>query len=258
MADLSLREQLQPGLLDRLTDDERFVTEIQVAARRAELERLRLKVSELGDILAGLGLKAIAPPAPPASGDEHEFWFSAPGRSTGLQQIKDLVIKPPGAPGGVVVGTFCRVRGRALLNSLTESLDKRVFTMRRLREAVFRDITWLLNSMSLDSTEDLARYPEVERSVLNYGMPTLAGRQMSSIDPQVTAERIARAISAFEPRLSSVRVTPERHKQGEEGFAVSFQVEAELWGQPVSQHLVLRTSIDLNSGEIRVSEAATR
>jgi type VI secretion system protein ImpF len=81
---------------------------------------------------------------------------------------------------------------------------------------------------------------------------------MSSIDPQVTAERIARAISAFEPRLSSVRVTPERHKQGEEGFAVSFQVEAELWGQPVSQHLVLRTSIDLNSGEIRVSEAATR
>jgi predicted component of type VI protein secretion system len=39
---------------------------------------------------------------------------------------------------------------------------------------------------------------------------------------------------------------------------VAFQVEAELWGQPVSQHLVLRTSIDLNSGEIRVSEAATR
>lgn len=258
MADLSLREQLQPGLLDRLSDDERFVTEIQVTTRRTELDRLKLKVSELGDILAGLGLKIIAPPAPPASGEEHEFWFAAPGRTAGLQQIKELVIKPPGAPSGVAVSTFCKVQGRALLNSQTESLDKRVFTMRRLRDAVFRDITWLLNSMSLDSTEELARYPEVERSVLNYGMPTLAGRQMSSIDPQVTAERIARAISTFEPRLSSVRVTPERHKQGDEGFVVAFQVEAELWGQPVSQHLVLRTSIDLNSGEIRVSETATR
>jgi len=257
MADLSLREQLQPGLLDRLTDEERFVTEIHVSAPRAGLERLRLKPAELGEILSGLGLKRI--PAPQqASEENHEFWFVSPGRSTGLQQIKELTIKPPGAPNGVMLGTFCTVQGRALLNLQTESLDKRVFTMRRLRDAVFRDLTWLLNSMSLDSTEDLARYPEVERSVLNYGMPTLAGRQMSSIDPRLTAERIARAITAFEPRLSSVRVTPERHKEGEEGFAVAFQVEADLWGQPVAQHLVLRTSIDLNSGEIRVSEAATR
>jgi type VI secretion system protein ImpF len=258
MAELSLREQLQPGLLDRLTDDERFVTQIHICARRSELERLRIRIPEFTDILAGLGLKAIAAPVPPVSGDEHEFWFAAPGRSMGFQQIRELVIKPPGAPAGVALSTFCRVQGRALLNLQTESTDKRVFTMRRLREAVFRDITWLLNSMSLDSTEDLSQYPEVERSVLNYGMPTLAGRQMSSIDPQVTAERIARAISTFEPRLSKVRVHPEERAYGDENFAVAFQVEAELWGQPVSQHLVLRTSIDLNSGAILVSEAAAR
>ncbi|HTU65319.1 MAG TPA: type VI secretion system baseplate subunit TssE [Steroidobacteraceae bacterium] len=258
MAELSLREQLQPGLLDRLTDDERFVTQIQVSAKRPELERLRIRAGDFADILAGLGLKAIPAPVPPASDDEQDFWFSAAGRSVVLQQIKEFTIKPPGAPNGVVLGTFCRVQGRALLNAQTESLDRRVFTMRRLRDAVFRDITWLLNSMSLDSTEDLARYPEVERSVINYGMPTLAGRQMSSIDPQRTAERIARAISQFEPRLSKVRVTPETRKQGEENFAVAFQVEADLWGQPVPQHLVLRTSIDLESGAINVSEAAAR
>jgi type VI secretion system protein ImpF len=258
MAELSLREQLQPGLLDRLTDDERFVTQIQVSARHSELERLRIRISDLGSVLAGIGLKTIPAPVPAASEDEHDFWFVAAGRSVGLQQIKEFVIKPPGAPGGVALGTFCKVQGRALLNAQTESLDKRVFTMRRLREAVFRDITWLLNSMSLDSTEDLSRYPEVERSVLNYGMPTLAGRQMSSIDPARTAERIARAIAAFEPRLSKVRVNPERRQYGEENFAVAFQVEADLWGQPVAQHLVLRTSIDLNSGEIKVSEAASR
>ena len=258
MAELSLREQLQPGLLDRLTDDERFVTQIQVCAKRGEIERLRVRIPDLVEILSRLGLKASPPPGPAASADEHELWFVAPGRSVGLQQVKDFVIKPPGAPAGVALSTFCRVQGHALLNLQTESLDKRVFTMRRLREAVFRDITWLLNSMSLDSTEDLSRYPEVERSVLNYGMPTLAGRQMSSIDPQITAERIARAIATFEPRLSKVRVVPESRDYGDESFAVSFQVEAELWGQPVSQHLVLRTSIDLNSGSIHVSEAAGR
>ncbi len=256
MAELSLREQLQPGLLDRLTDDERFVTQIQISAKLSELERLRIRIGDFADILAGLGLKPIPAPGPGSSQEDHDFWFAAPGRSAGLQQIKEFVIRPPGAPAGVQVGSFCKVQGRALLNLQTEALDKRVFTMRRLRDAVFRDITWLLNSMSLDSTEDLSRYPEVERSVINYGMPTLAGRQMSSIDPEQTAERIARAISTFEPRLSKVRVIPEQRQYGEENFAVAFQVEAELWGQPVSQHLVLRTSIDLNSGAIHVSEAA--
>lgn len=258
MAELSLREQLQPGLLDRLTDDERFVTQIQVSARRPELERLRIRIADFAGVLAGLGLKAIEAPAPPATPDDEDFWFAAPGRSVVLQQIKDFVIKPPGAPNGVALSTFCKVQGRALLNAQTESIDRRVFTMRRLRDAVFRDITWLLNSMSLDSTEDLSRYPEVERSVLNYGMPTLAGRQMSSIDPARTAERIARAITAFEPRLSKVRVLAENRTYGEENFAVAFQVEADLWGQPVSQHLVLRTSIDLESGAIHVSEAPGR
>jgi len=133
-----------------------------------------------------------------------------------------------------------------------------VFTMRRLRDAVFRDITWLLNSMSLDTTEDLTRYPEVEKSVINYGMPTLAGRQMSSLDPEQIAERIMRAIATFEPRLSKIRVVPEKRGFGEESFAVAFQVEADLWGQPVSQHLVLRTSIDLESGSIKISEGAGR
>jgi type VI secretion system protein ImpF len=258
MAELSLREQLQPGLLDRLTDDERFISQIQVSARHTELERLRIRTSDFAGILSGLGLKAIEAPAPAASADDEDFWFTAPGRSLVLQQIKDFVIKPPGAPNGVVLSTFCKVQGRALLNTQTESLDKRVFTMRRLRDAVFRDLTWLLNSMSFDSTEDLSRYPEVERSVINYGMPTLAGRQMSSLDPAKIAERIARAITAFEPRLSKVRVGPESRRYGVDNFVVAFQVEADLWGQPVSQHLVLRTSIDLESGSINVSEAAGR
>jgi type VI secretion system protein ImpF len=258
MAELSLREQLQPGLLDRLTDEERFITQIQISARRSELERLRIRSSDFGGVLAGLGLKAMQAPEPASSPDSEDYWFVSPGRTLIIQQIKDFVLKPPGAPNGVTVGSFCKVQGRALLNSQTESLDRRVFTMRRLRDAVFRDITWLLNSMSLDSTEDLSRYPEVERSVLNYGMPTLAGRQMSSLDPEKIAERIVRAVSTFEPRLSKVRVIPENRNYGAESFAVAFQVEADLWGQPVSQHLVLRTSIDLETGSINVTESTGR
>ncbi|HWX36294.1 MAG TPA: type VI secretion system baseplate subunit TssE [Steroidobacteraceae bacterium] len=261
MAELGLREQLQPALLDRLLDDERFVTLIQVCARGAELERLRLKSGELADILKARGLKPL--PAQPGQGvkpepDELEFWFSSPGRSVGLQQIKESMVRPPGAPGGASLQSFCRIHAHAVLNVHTEALERGSFNMRRLRESVFRDVRWLLNSMSLDTTEELSRYPHVERSVLNYGMPALAGKAMSSIDPRLTAERIALAIRTFEPRLSKVRVTPEKREMGNHEFALEFKIEAELWGQPVPQQLTMSTRIDLDTGQVSLGEGSGR
>jgi type VI secretion system protein ImpF len=257
MAELGLREQLQPGLLDRLLDDERFVTLIQVCARGAELERLRLKPSELGEILKARGLK----PLPSKFGhgakleaDEQEFWFSSPGRSVGLQQLKESTLRPPGAPAGVTLQSFCRVHAHAVLNSQLEALDRGAFNMRKLRESVFRDLRWLLNSMSLDTTEELSRYPYVERSVLNYGIPALAGKAVSSIDARLTAERITLAIRNFEPRLSKVRVTPEKRAMGNNEFALEFKIEAELWGQPAPQQLLMTTRIDLDTGQVSVAE----
>ncbi len=261
MAELGLREQLQPALLDRLLDDERFVTLIQVCARASELERLRLKSGELADLLKARGLKPL--PAQTGQGaklepDELEFWFSSPGRSVGLQQIKESVIRPPGAPGGASLQSFCRIHAHAVLNAHTEILERGNFNMRRLRESVFRDVRWLLNSMSLDTTEEMSRYPHVERSVLNYGMPALAGKAMSSIDPRLTAERIALAIRTFEPRLSKVRVTPEKREMGNHEFALEFKIEAELWGQPAPQQLLMSTRIDLDTGQVSLAEGSGR
>jgi len=62
-----------------------------------------------------------------------------------------------------------------------ESRDKRVLSPARLRECVRRDLTWLLNTTHLAALEDLDAHPEVARSVLNYGMPDLAGRTVSSV-----------------------------------------------------------------------------
>ena len=257
MAELGFREQLQPSLLDRLLDEERFITLIHVCARGAELERVRLKPAELIDILCAKGLKAAAARAGlglKSEADEVEFWFSSPGRSVGLQQLKESVLRPPGAPGGIALQSFCRLHARAILNGQLDTLDRGAINMRRLRDSVFRDLRWLLNSMSLDTTEELARYPHVERSVLNFGMPALAGRAMSGIDPKTTAERIAVAIRCFEPRLSKVRVTPEKRAYGNQEFALEFRIEAELWGQPAPQQLLMSTRIDLDTGQVTLGE----
>jgi len=256
MAELSLREQLQPGLLDRLSDNERFVTVLQVRASEVELARIQLTPRELIEILSAHNLRAGAPDdvaAPPPG--EVDLWFTAPGRSVGLQQLRELLVKPPGAPQGVALQTFCQITARALLNLQTEGLDRQLFTMKRLRDSVFRDLEWLMNANNAESTEDLEAFPEVRRSVYNFGLPNLAGKPMSSIDVESLSGQVAAAISFFEPRLSSVRVTPEQRIPGSASFALAFQVEAELWGQPLPQHIVMRTSIDLDTGVVSVSDA---
>jgi len=257
MAELSLREQLQPGLLDRLSDNERFVTLLQVRASEAELERLKFSTRALVDILTAHNLRAGGMPddaaSPPAG--EVDVWFTAAGRSVGLQQLRELVVKPPGAPQGVALQTFCQISARTQLNLQTEGLDRQLFTMKRLRDSVFRDLEWLMNANNAESTEDLESFPEVRRSVYNYGLPNLAGKPMSSINVDELSDQVATAISYFEPRLSGVRVTPEQRIEGSTSFALAFKVEAELWGQPLPQHIIMRTSIDLDTGVVRVSDA---
>ena len=62
-----------------------------------------------------------------------------------------------------------------------ESRDKRVLSPYRLRESVRRDLSWLFNTTNLASSLDLERFPQVESSTLNFGLPDLTGRTAGSI-----------------------------------------------------------------------------
>jgi type VI secretion system protein ImpF len=257
MAELSLRERLQPALFDRLIDDERMLTQYELAVSRAELERLGLSERALTEILTAQGLVSRAATAPsPTDPERLVLRFSAPAGRVALAQLRALLLKPPGAPQGIALQSLCEIAARNVSNDTIESADRRSVSMRRLREYVCRDLAALLNCGSLDASVDLSAFPQVQRSVLNYGMPSLAGRGARNVDAQVIAERIAASIAQFEPRLSRVRVTPEVANDGAETHLLAFRIEAELWGQPAPLQLVLRTSIDVDSGDVKLTESA--
>ena len=137
-----------------------------------------------------------------------------------------------------------------------ESRDKRVLSPARLRECVRRDLSWLLNTTHLAALEDLQAHPEVQRSVLNYGMPDLAGRTASSVDVRSLERMLVKVIADFEPRLlkSSVKVKIIADSQMMNHNAMCFGIEAELWAQPLPLRLFLRTEIDLETGAVNVSD----
>ncbi len=259
MADLSLRERLQPSLLDRLVDDERLLTLFELTTSARELQRLAIAERDFTQLLNAQGLRAADPehPGPEKSpdGDALRWICLAPAGKVSLAQVKGLVLKPPGAPAGVTVQSFCTLDARNVLNEGIEPAERRLLSMRRLREYVCRDLVALLNATSLETSDDLARYPYVRDSVLNFGMPSLAGASVVAVDPIETAATIEQIINRFEPRLRKVRVTPEPARDRADGHALSFKIDAELWGQPAAQQLVLRTRIDTDSGNVSITEA---
>lgn len=155
-----------------------------------------------------------------------------------------------------------RLRDRlqpALLDRLTDH-DKdaaaapRSMTMRDLRRSVRRDLVWLLNTVNLESLEDLSEFPQVPSSVVNYGVPGLSGRTLATLKPDGVAALIRQAIQRFEPRLSQVRVIHEPVDGGAGDRGLSFRIEAELWGNPLPQHMELRTMLDVDSRQVAVDD----
>jgi len=257
MAELSLKDRLQPALLDRLTDEERMVTVFRLTLDHGQLRRHGLNEP---DVERALGLQGLRPigPAVAAGPDATMREYLGAVRSAGQVSPRALRVRAANGQSDIPLTEFCKVEATASVNAQLESPDRRAMSMSKLREAVLRDLGWLFNASGMDDIVDLEPYPEVRRSVLNFGLRSLAGRSASSIDPHDVCRRIRDAITFFEPRLSQVRVTPETRDGADAGLTVSFLVEAELWGQPMAQQLSLRTSIDVESGDVAVDDRAGR
>src|SRR5690606_9956450 len=59
--------------------------------------------------------------------------------------------------------------------SSQEGRDDRVLSVSQIKAAVLRDLGWLLNTACHSASASLDEFPEVEKSVFNFGMPSLSG-----------------------------------------------------------------------------------
>jgi len=152
----------------------------------------------------------------------------------------------------------------ALLERLTdpdpgrtvEGRDERVVSRAQLRAAVLRDLSWLFNTTNLTADVDLAKYPLVAGSTLNYGLTALSGRPVSTLDLPELERVLKEAIERFEPRIlpgtlsvRAIAADPLAHHN-----VVTLEITGQLWSQPYPLELLLKTDMDLESGEMRIAE----
>ncbi len=153
----------------------------------------------------------------------------------------------------------------ALLDRLTdddprhklEGRESRVISRSQLRAYVLRDLSWLFNTTNLSAEMDFTGHPLAEASTINYGLVPLSGKVISSLDIGQLEQLIKQTIIRFEPRILPQTLTvrgltsvdPVEHHN-----VFSFEIAASLWAQPYPLELLLKTDLDLESGEVHIAE----
>jgi type VI secretion system protein ImpF len=123
-------------------------------------------------------------------------------------------------------------------------------SLRYFKEALKRDLEWLLNTRQPPLPE-LADYPMARASVINFGLPDITSLGLSSASDH---GRLRRAIEIclrnFEPRLMDIRVTLEGSDTTDR--RLRFHIEGNMKLDPAPEEISFDTVLELTSGEYKV------
>ena len=125
-------------------------------------------------------------------------------------------------------------------------------SVRLLKNAVRRDLEWLLNSRRIADPPDEG-FKELNKSAYVYGLPDLSALTMASTaDRNRLVRQVLGTINMFEPRLMNVRLvmveTPDAGKKD-----VRLRIEAMLKMDPVPEPVTFDTVIELKSGSCHLA-----
>jgi type VI secretion system protein ImpF len=135
-----------------------------------------------------------------------------------------------------------------------ESRQQRVVSLQRYKRGVLRDLIWLFNTSSfltghVGKDFNIDEFPEAARSVVNFGTRQICGLtapDMSELERQLTD-----AIRIFEPRIIGNTLAVKAVMRNQ---LISFEINGELWANPIPEKLFIKTQIDMESGQSVLGE----
>jgi type VI secretion system protein ImpF len=128
------------------------------------------------------------------------------------------------------------------------------FNEAALRATVLRELNWILNTTNLGSITDLKPYPEVATSVLNYGVPDMAGKLLQRRAIQTRAREIKEAIRRFEPRIAPQRLDVTATATDAKPNAVTFVIRADVTSAVMALPVEFKTDVEIDTGAATLRE----
>lgn len=135
----------------------------------------------------------------------------------------------------------------------TENDQGRHQLLRQMRDSVRRDLETLLNTR-YHIIAPPEEYTELEKSLLNYGLPDLA--TVNVIDKHRRDEfsaRLEKTLADFEPRFKSVRVSYIDNKDNTDR-TLRFRIDAEIYADPLPETVVFDSTLESVTRSVSVKE----
>jgi type VI secretion system protein ImpF len=123
-----------------------------------------------------------------------------------------------------------------------------------LRATVRREVTWLLNTINLDSAQKLEAYPQVQSSVVNYGVPELSGKPLTNRLVLQRARDIRTAIQNFEPRIDRASLEVEISEEIEQVNSITFVIKADVRNAVRALPVKFRTDLEVETADVTLRD----
>jgi type VI secretion system protein ImpF len=123
-----------------------------------------------------------------------------------------------------------------------------------LRREVARDLDSLMNTIAMESSEDLQPFEHVRKSVLNFGLPDITHRSIDELSVGNIGDEIKSALVNYEPRLIPQTIRVSKSSELDEAeLKVRFVVRADLLCEPLNVPVEFIADLELDSGNITLS-----
>jgi len=127
--------------------------------------------------------------------------------------------------------------------------------LKQLRSSVRRDLENLLNTR-YRIIEPPEEYEELDRSLLNYGLPDLATVNIIDVAKKKEFTKTLESIlKNYEPRFKSVNVTYLESKNSSDR-TLKFRINATLYADPLPEIVVFDSTIEPVTRSVSVKEAS--
>ena len=126
----------------------------------------------------------------------------------------------------------------------------RAHSLRYFREALKRDVEWLLNTRR-PPLENIGKFERARATIVNYGLSDITALGLSSASDQKRLRKaLEQCLHEFEPRLIDVVVTMQESQTADR--RLRFHVQGLMRINPAPEEISFDTVLELTSGEYTV------
>lgn len=122
-------------------------------------------------------------------------------------------------------------------------------SLRALKSDVYKNIEMILNSKSHPSEEELERWPEIQDSVINFGLQDYCGLTNTPDNREKLRDHILFQLKTFEPRLDPETLDIE-FVEATDGTksTMTYQIHGMIKAGEFAEEIVFKSILDLETG----------